>query len=374
MKRYTILRNNRESGPFSLRDLRSFPLFSTDLVWIEEESTCWKHPLEFDELKDFIQTEEKNPQVDRQAGAHNAPKKAAGTAVAAAQPSEVIGDGQPPLGAASKKPSFEELVQKYEREMPSRNAPGLPAAIGAGLFGSVIFLVGAAMIVVVVRNAVADLESHRPLLATAEAKEIGSLQLPVSRISHQALGPTTPQALLVKDTTSVRPALAVANLSHAAATVSVVPAPLAGKQASLRLPDTLVKANKNADSANFVMTEAQSGLTVEKNRVTRQSEATANPVETRLETPADKNLLQVSVGDYKVGLFGGISNLTLTVKNSTGNDIEKAIVAIEYLKPNGKVVHTQTVDVSGLAVGTSKTIEVPNSSRGVSIRYHVQNR
>jgi hypothetical protein len=59
MKKYLLLRDNRQSGPFSLGELRALQLGSKDLVWVEEESTCWCYPSEMEELKDFISEEKK---------------------------------------------------------------------------------------------------------------------------------------------------------------------------------------------------------------------------------------------------------------------------------------------------------------------------
>ncbi len=51
---YYLLRNNQESGPYTVKELQAQTLFTTDLIWINGESTCWKYPSEFDELKGFV--------------------------------------------------------------------------------------------------------------------------------------------------------------------------------------------------------------------------------------------------------------------------------------------------------------------------------
>jgi hypothetical protein len=57
MKKYILLRNNLQSGPFSLEDLRAFKLASKDLVWVEGESHCWLYPSEMEALKDSISSD-----------------------------------------------------------------------------------------------------------------------------------------------------------------------------------------------------------------------------------------------------------------------------------------------------------------------------
>ena len=84
-----------------------------------------------------------------------------------------------------------------------------------------------------------------------------------------------------------------------------------------------------------------------------------------------KASLQLTANEYKVGFLGGISQLELSVNNPSPLTIHKAVVEVDFLKPNGKVIHTETIEVSGIAPGSSKKIAVPDNSRGVSVRYRV---
>jgi hypothetical protein len=54
MKEYLLLRNNKQSGPYSAEDLRSMGLRALDLVWIEKKSSCWRYPSEIRELAPFV--------------------------------------------------------------------------------------------------------------------------------------------------------------------------------------------------------------------------------------------------------------------------------------------------------------------------------
>lgn len=53
MSTYLLLRNNKESGPHSLEDLRTLSLKPYDLVWVEGKSAAWRYPGEINELKSF---------------------------------------------------------------------------------------------------------------------------------------------------------------------------------------------------------------------------------------------------------------------------------------------------------------------------------
>lgn len=61
MATYLLLRNNKESGPYSVDDLMELGLKAYDLVWIQGKSAAWRYPSEVDELKTFAPVIEEQP-------------------------------------------------------------------------------------------------------------------------------------------------------------------------------------------------------------------------------------------------------------------------------------------------------------------------
>jgi hypothetical protein len=61
MTTYLLLRNNKESGPFVLNELRQFGLKPYDLVWVNGKSAAWRYPGEIEELKEFAPMVEEQP-------------------------------------------------------------------------------------------------------------------------------------------------------------------------------------------------------------------------------------------------------------------------------------------------------------------------
>jgi len=61
MSTYLLLRDNKESGPYSFEELRSKGLKAYDLVWIEGRSAAWRYPSEVEELKSFAPAVEEQP-------------------------------------------------------------------------------------------------------------------------------------------------------------------------------------------------------------------------------------------------------------------------------------------------------------------------
>jgi len=61
MANYLLLRNNKESGPYSLDGLMQLGLKPYDLVWIQGKSAAWRYPSEVEELKPFAPIVEEQP-------------------------------------------------------------------------------------------------------------------------------------------------------------------------------------------------------------------------------------------------------------------------------------------------------------------------
>ena len=58
---YLLLRDNKQSGPYSLEDLKIKGLKAYDLVWVEGRSAAWRYPSEIGELSAFAPVVEEQP-------------------------------------------------------------------------------------------------------------------------------------------------------------------------------------------------------------------------------------------------------------------------------------------------------------------------
>src|ERR1700761_2271078 len=61
MTMYLLLRDNKQSGPYSLDELKSMGLKAYDLVWLDGKSAAWRYPSEIEELKSFAPVVEEQP-------------------------------------------------------------------------------------------------------------------------------------------------------------------------------------------------------------------------------------------------------------------------------------------------------------------------
>jgi hypothetical protein len=81
--------------------------------------------------------------------------------------------------------------------------------------------------------------------------------------------------------------------------------------------------------------------------------------------------LSVRSNDYKRVAFGGIRDLRLTVTNSSPKMLEKVVVELQYLKPNEEPLKTELVSFRGIGPQQSYTIRVPDTNRGIKVKYDI---
>jgi hypothetical protein len=76
--------------------------------------------------------------------------------------------------------------------------------------------------------------------------------------------------------------------------------------------------------------------------------------------------------NYHVQGYGGIVNGTVIIENSLSNvTFEKAIIETSVIKDNGEVFTRDYYTVENIEPGDVKTISLPNTTRGTSIKTKV---
>jgi|GEM_PF-5009630 len=348
MKLYFLLRNNVESGPYSQKELKEIGLAPTDLIWIDGESTAWQHPVDINGLKSIAKlgiikplntvsnpTPKTEPSYQFSASTDEISTSFDRTAqrYAAVTEEEVY--------PVNDKESF-----SWENRRPRVNA----AAVANSLFGLGVLVVGVMLFAFVVKKLVDHFE-YEPHIASAEAVEISSENVLVNRRSHAAMG-LVPMTESSKDTQT------------AAA------APVTATNAVAATPQLVV--NTKTESISSTEEKSKEAPAAEPEIVQAENKEEKNPEEKEAK-PVTKAAptLSVSANEYKIGMFGGISDLEITVNNPSSMNIDRAVVEVEFLKPNGSVVKSQTVTVENISAGGAKKIAVPASNRGVKIRYRV---
>lgn len=62
-KIYLLLRNNKQTGPYSLEEIITSGLKSYDLIWVEGRSAGWRYPSEIDSLKPYLPEQAGIPEI-----------------------------------------------------------------------------------------------------------------------------------------------------------------------------------------------------------------------------------------------------------------------------------------------------------------------
>ena len=70
---------------------------------------------------------------------------------------------------------------------------------------------------------------------------------------------------------------------------------------------------------------------------------------------------------FKKGAFGGISNLKIKVRNTSGYVIDDVEMQISYIQSNGKIFKTETVYCESINPRSSVIIDAPDASRGTDV-------
>jgi hypothetical protein len=84
-----------------------------------------------------------------------------------------------------------------------------------------------------------------------------------------------------------------------------------------------------------------------------------------------RDLVSVSANNYNVGTFGGISELQLTVSNKTIYPLDLVMVEVQYVQANKKIFKTENIYYRNVRPGESVMQEAPRSPRGIKIKYKV---
>lgn len=95
------------------------------------------------------------------------------------------------------------------------------------------------------------------------------------------------------------------------------------------------------------------------------------PVKKKPRLKELKKYLQVESNDYKVGVFGGINDLRLTVVNNSAYELDKVVLQVDYLKPKGEPIESEKFTYFAIPAHGKKTLDIPPSKRGVKVKYRI---
>jgi hypothetical protein len=388
---YLLLRDNKQSGPYSFDELKTKGLKAYDLVWVEGRSAAWRYPSEIDELSAFAPAVEEQPFDRFYKKPASAAAKAGDTAmVMVSQPTTT---SNPAIkrtiyvtmpGGIAARDTGRQQAQAREPAPVRESAPAreilreitplrevvafpvrkptkvwLPVAIGAAVL---ILLAAGIFIGLSIQKDAPGLQklasrsskdnAQRPVRATAQ-------QLPASSATNPVVG--TPTASIG---------------GNGQATPVSTMASTAGKN---RLRGTLPKQKTEAPGTQpavipAMVVDSAANLTTVLHReaVHRTDALQSQPIDDHesLKT-ALANQISVGTNKYEVGTFGGIRNLQVTVTNRSVYSLDLVVVTVSYIQANRKTYKTENLYFRGIGPGSALMLEAPKTSRGINVQYKI---
>jgi hypothetical protein len=421
MASYLLLRNNRQSGPFSLEQLLQIGFKPYDLIWVEGKSAAWRYPSEIGELKEYAPSVEEQP-YDRFY------KKPTGSASDKFIPEQHTVSSGHPLQSGEKK--IQKTVQSEVKNTAAKHVfvewPTLPTSVAAPAMEK-----PAAVNPLSEKNKTDEIPEAeirfsqslddikdmyvQTVLDRNRKKSRVRFQVPKLKnaalfiliagfgvIAGFALKADKKSKLLVQHSGISQPQIIPAvNLQHDDFTVleqkestkvqsgtntertNPLPQNPENKKTTGNLKQheaapLVVQLPEEQKQSLFVDPQVQSPGT-EINSVTGERSKKVREVDTEIPIQPQKTLVDYSAiasvksNDYFRAAFGGIRNLELTVTNYTNAILDEVIVELQYLKPNEQPLKTENIRFHSIPAGGEQTIAIPPTNRGVKVAYKIIN-
>lgn len=390
MNSYILLRNNKESGPFTLEALQQTGLQSTDLIWVECQSMSWRYPYEIPELKKLL-PENNDVAADKgkQQLSEDVPKAVETIVETAVEKKLVFVELPAGVTPVSKqniilpvtekeltdihkysgitnfsKPSIEETTSdvniKYSRpldEIKEMYVKSLEQKAGrqkhftfkldrkyrqAAVYAGLVLMGAAAMLLINTtrsgKETVAKQNINQPIITPDTITE------PVSIVPEQ-VDAIIPVETEQQEFSAANTALTITEEKGKKAPIKkAIPGE---KGENLPANHGTDKTVKNSQSADEVMV----------------------PKPATVENISSKLTIQANA--YSTGSFGGIRNLEMTLQNNSKYLLDKVTVELEYLNPEGIILKTENIYFQSVHSGEKETVAVKKSKRGVKIAYKI---
>lgn len=493
MNKYLLLRDNKQTGPYTAQELAEKGLKPYDLVWLEGRSAAWRYPGEIDELKAFAPVVEEQPydrfykkqESGQVAETTNTVEESRPVVKQVEQTSKHIHVTMPggvKVPAAKKEEAVKPVAQQNDKSANAATAKNTEkkAAASSYIISEEDDELNSGLLKGYKNRKIEDEEINNGFLSEYESrkaafskgKSIGSTAAVKETIAEKPVTPkkeswSTPKkkeqfdlkALLagsgkyLQNNKNLTRVLVAAVLILGGVVIGLV-INKGSHQPDTQALESLVKeireqqnektgdnnteaatetaqrnnkrrndarreepsnnnreeAQNNADPApppttvvnNALPSQQQRPSVIKKDNIVvppppgqnnksialpasntspQQVEATPAVMETR-EKPinpeviekARKNIyeqVRAEASAYKVGVFGGVSDLDVTIVNTSLYTLDQVAVEVKYYGMEKKLVKTQTIIFNNVPPGKRRTLEVPKTNRGQTIECSV---
>lgn len=418
MNTYRLLRNNQESGPFSLNQLLENGLKPYDLIWVEGKSAGWRYSSEIDELKEHAPVVEEQPfeRFYKKPGSEKHKHELK-------ESEKPVSDKEVNPGASEQQKSpIERNKQEPGIIQPEKAAShiyiSLPGKKGKSIHHTIpkekTVPVSSSkkeiektenINVSIEKKGYANPEIARKAIESKYGKKITGLQFPalakyasaavyiliLGGLIYFAVRPdkqfenSNPESLsdinrlntnfplennspadLSEDNTANNGeqgyAVSDENLKALPEEVYKKKDPLKKTAAAVTEENTGVKPDEVIPPA--ISTNDENGT---RNRMVRGDKNATEPENVK----GLREMISVKANDYKRKALGGIKNLELTVRNSSPYILNTVTVELNYLKPSEQTLMSDTIHFRSVAPNGSMTIKIPDQARGIKVDYRI---
>jgi hypothetical protein len=377
MSSYLLLRNNQESGPFTMEEIKGMSLKAYDLLWVVGKSAAWRYPGEIAELKSFA------PPV---------PEQFSDSFYKKTNSENTVTDA-----AAKKSESSNTRENKIQRTAPYRSVyVNLPADKKQASLSTTRMISDSSLTPETgqeLNNDFSDLLYKRK---TTPAIWFSGKVLWVSTVlllfgagiltgffisdrrnffSTDANHPQTPsvdhpEPLNSKKEISPQLLSSGAGMNQTAIKID------SSKKTGLfpgKLLSGIGKKNlkNNINKKDTVASPVPSYSTMKPNDSLRQNAFSKTETVYEKIRAHPENYVNLVTGRYSTGLFGGISSFPVTITNNSPVMLDVIIIDIDYIQNNGKIFKTESLSVNDLEPGETLTLKAPKSPRGTKIATHI---
>jgi len=429
---YLLLRDNKQSGPYSLDELKAKGLKAYDLVWVDGRSAAWRYPSEIEEMKSFAPAVEeqpfdrfyKKPAMVRPTAASEpvfssqpAASSASGTSnpVTTHYPDEyssaprkrtiyvtMPGGAAPVVMRETPKEPVREIYREPARETyrePARETFHEPAS---GTFrepAREVFLersgeimpqfpqrkkvrllqpvaIGLCILVLLAAGIFIGLSIQKDdsgRFKLASRKGSGGNAQPIVHTAAQQLqvSPAVGKVVIPAPAQQTTPLVSASPSPGNAAPVTDRPV---SKPPRVTTPKQKADAPKTLVVLPVTVSDSSG---VQPAALHREAIHRTDPAEN--QAIADKETIkaglanQVSVGTnkYEVGTFGGINHLQVTVTNRSAYSLDLVVVQVQYIQANKKTYKIENLYFHAISPGSALMLEAPKSSRGIQIHFKI---
>lgn len=365
MNGFLLLRDNKQTGPYTIEELRKMGLKPYDLIWQEGKSAAWRYPGEIPDLADFAPPVLEQP-YDRFWS--NPPSVISSVPVS----------NSPSVPASAEKKIFVAMPEASNRkQVKSEEKPPIDN---------------------IETTAVKNYQSAEYVKINYASDAVADALVPSKKQSSGMSDRT--YNILMKSIFAICliligfiMAIYISDLRDSRANANIPPRDPVVEEAqwSDESPPAYsaglsVSQDENSSSLSSTNAAGENKLPRPIQRKPVNTPAPVQQVAPVSVTPAQEEEEKVELGaeekaairksvmgkiglatnhDYKVSAFGGVEGLKVVLTNNSDRDLNKVDIKVSFYNQNRKVVRSQMLNLLNVASGAVKEIEVPKSPRGV---------